>query len=80
MVKIGNGRFPITHSPIFKAKIDEYESKGIAFIYDDKSVKPKKGFQHALQKPFDHDKELKKNNNLATMELIVDGTKYVLIK
>jgi hypothetical protein len=69
-----------THPQITKVKIDEYESKGIALTYDGKSVKPKKGFQHALQKPFDHDKELKKNLNLATMELIVDGTKYVFYK
>jgi hypothetical protein len=70
-------RLEATHSQITKAKIDEYESKGIALNYDDRSVKPKKAFQHELQKPFDHDKELKKNLNLATMELIVDGTKYV---
>jgi hypothetical protein len=69
-----------THAQITKDKIADYESKGIALTYDDKSVKPKKAFQHELQKPFDYEKEMKKNLNLATMELIVDGTKYVFYK
>jgi hypothetical protein len=69
-----------THAQITKAKIADYESKGIALTYDDRSVKPKKPFQHEHQKPFDYEKELKKNLNLATMELIVDGTKYVFYK
>ena len=69
-----------THAQITNAKIADYESKGTALTYDDRSVKPKKAFQHALQKPFDYDKELKKNLNLTTMELIVDGTKYVFYK
>ena len=69
-----------THAQITKAKIADYESKGVALTYDDQSVKPKKAFQHEHQKPFDYDKELKKNLNLTTMELIVDGTKYVFYK
>jgi hypothetical protein len=71
-------RFDWVEQSIIASKmIDEYESKGQAIKYDDRTVMPKYKNQHENQKPFDYDKDLKKNLNARTMELLVDGTKYV---